>query len=116
MCKTLLAYLARTKEFRQSEQQKHAKLFISFNKPHAAVSKDTIARWVKLMISMAGVDTTVFKAGSVRPAAASKAKAMAVPVTCIMQKAGWSRETTFARFYDKPIVTNCDLFQDAVLQ
>lgn len=107
--------MVRTQDLRQGDKHKDAKLFISFSKPHNAVSKDTIARWIKSMLCMSGVDTTKFKAGSVRPAAASKAKALAVPVTCIMQKAGWSRETTFAKYYDKHIATNSDLFQDAVL-
>lgn len=115
VCKTLLEYIARTKDLRQGSKNKDGKLFISFNKPHNTVSKDTIVRWIKSMLSMSGVDTTKFKAGSVRPAATSKAKAMAVPVTCIMQKAGWSRETTFAKYYDKRIETNSDIFQDAVL-
>ncbi|MPC51328.1 hypothetical protein E2C01_045172 [Portunus trituberculatus] len=30
---------------------------------------------------------------------------MAVPVTCIMSKPGWSQECTFAKFYDKLIAT-----------
>ena len=53
--------------------------------------------------------------GSVQPVAASKDKAMAVPITHIIAKAGWSRETTFAKYYDKEIVSECDIFQEAVL-
>lgn len=116
VCKTLLEYITRTRELRNGEHHTDSKLFIGINRPHAPVSKDTIARWVKSLLSMAGVDTSVFKAGSLRPAAASKAKAMAVPLSCILSRAGWSREYTFAKFYDKPIVNNSDLFQDAVLQ
>lgn len=65
---------------------------------------------------MSGTDTATFTAGSVRPAVASKAKVMAVPVECIMEKAGWSREITFAKYYNKHIVTGTDSFQDAVLE
>lgn len=50
-----------------------------------------------------------------RPAAASKAKAMAVPVAHIMAKAGWARVTTFAKYYDKIINRDTDQFQEAVL-
>ncbi|KAK3890227.1 hypothetical protein Pcinc_005762 [Petrolisthes cinctipes] len=85
-------------------------------KPHKEVSKDTIARWIRRMLVMSGVDTTKYSAGSVRPAAASKAKAMAVPITFIMAKAGWSSEATFAKYYDKIIVQDSDTFQDAVLE
>ena len=48
--------------------------------------------------------------GSVQPVAASKDKAKAVPITHIM-----SRETTFAKYYDKEIVSECDIIQEAVL-
>ncbi|MPC60649.1 hypothetical protein E2C01_054704 [Portunus trituberculatus] len=62
---------------------------------------------------MSGVDTDKYSAGSVRPAAVSKAKAMAVPIKHIMAKAGWSREATFAKYYNKIIPVH-DPFQDAV--
>lgn len=104
-----------TEELRQGCVQKSGSLLISFIKPHKAVTKDTIARWIKTMLGRSGVDTAKFTAGSVRPAAASKAKAMAVPIACIMTKAGWSRESTFAKYYDKHIIRAVDPFQDAVL-
>ena len=116
MCTTLRKYIEETDKLRRVAQTKGDKLFISFVKPHGVVSKDTLARWLKTMLTMSGVDTTRFTAGSVRPAAASKAKAMAVPVECIMAKAGWSRETTFATYYDKHIVTGSDRFQEAILE
>ena len=68
------------------------------------------------MPHMSGVDTDKYSAGSVRPAVASKAKAMAVPVTHIMAKAGWSRAATFAKYYDKEVVPEIDMFQEAVLE
>lgn len=116
VCQTLQTYIKVTEEFWQVNNQKENKLLLSFIKPHKNVSKDTIARWIKTMLNMSGVDTSKFTAGSVRPAAASKAKAMAVPLTCIMAKAGWSSETTFAKYYNKQIVTGSDPFQDAILE
>ncbi|KAK3890246.1 hypothetical protein Pcinc_005779 [Petrolisthes cinctipes] len=106
----------KTKNLRQDGEQEDQKLLISTIKPHKEVSKDTIARWIRRMLVMSGVDTTKYSAGSVRPAAASKAKAMAVPITFIMAKAGWSSEATFAKYYDKIIVQDSDTFQDAVLE
>lgn len=114
VCKTLLTYIKQTEELRQITKHKVDNLLISFIKPHKPVSKDTIACWIKNMLHMSGVDTAKFTA--VQPAAASKAKAMAVPVTCIMAKAGWSRETTFAKYYDKHIIAESDPFQEAVLE
>ena len=67
------------------------------------------------MLQLTGVNTARFTAGSTRPAAASKAKAMAVPIACIMAKAGWTNESTFAKYYDKSIIPIADTFQEAVL-
>ena len=114
MCETLKTYLSRTEKFRSVENQSE-KLLISLIKPHKNVTKDTIARWIRTVLHMSGVNIAKYSAGSVRPAAASKDKAMAVPITHIMVKTGWSRETTFAKYYDKDIVSKCDIFQEAVL-
>ena len=109
----LKTYLPRTEIFRNVENQ-YEKLLISFIKPHKNVTKDTIARWIRTVLHMSGVNIAKYSAGSVRLAAASKDKAMAVPITHIMAKAGWSRETTFAKYYDKETVSEC-VFQEAVL-
>lgn len=109
-------YLARTEKLRSMVDQENGKLLVSFIKPHKNVTKDTIARWIRTVLHMSGVNTEKYSAGSVRPAAASKAKAMAVPITHIMAKAGWSREATFAKYYDKQIVSELDMFQEAVLE
>ncbi|MPC88429.1 hypothetical protein E2C01_083331 [Portunus trituberculatus] len=63
---------------------------------------------------MSGMDTDKYSAVSVQPAALSKAKAMVVPIKNIMVKAGWFREATFAKYYNKIIPVH-DPFQDAVL-
>ena len=113
---TLKHYLIHTETIRQPSNSAADKLLISFIKPHKPVSGNTIARWIKSMLALSGVDVSRFTAGSVRPAAASRAKAMAVPISCIMEKAGWDRESTFAKFYDKIILSGSDKFQDAILE
>ena len=57
----------------------------------------------------AGIDTTVFKPHSTRGASTSAAKALNVPVQVIMNTAGWRSDSTFAKFYDRPVLTanNC---------
>ena len=52
----LQEYVIRTKHLRGEETQ----LLISFVKPHKAVSKDTIGRWVKSVLANAGIDTHQF--------------------------------------------------------
>ena len=115
VCETLRHHLERTEVLRQGILNGADNLLLSFIRPHQPVGKDTIARWIKLMLTKAGVDTGKFTAGSVRSAAASKAKAMAVPIASILATAGWSNESTFARFYDRPLTEEGDNFQDAVL-
>ena len=61
----LREYIARTQEMRGSE----SKLFISYVRPHHAVSKDTIAGWVRTVMTSAGQDVVLFKPHSTRTAA-----------------------------------------------
>ena len=85
-------------------------------KPHRAVSKDTIARWIKTLLKTAGVDVNVFSAHSTRAAATSTAHRKGGTISSILQVAGWSNVQTFAKFYNKPLVLQSDLsFTDAVL-
>ena len=41
-------------------------LFITNGKPHHAATKDTVARWVKSAMKLAGINTKVFGPGSCR--------------------------------------------------
>ena len=98
--KTLEEYLQRTAELRQDETS----LFISVRKPHKRVAKSSISRWIKELMAKAGIDTVKYQAHSVRPASASKAKSRDAPIDLIMKTAGWTKESTFARFYNKEII------------
>ncbi len=107
----LKQYLEKTKEIRGS----HSKLFISFNKPHNPVSKDTISRWIKHVLDLSGIDTSVFQAHSVRAAATSKARCKGLPLDVIMKAAGWSQTSTFSRYYKKSIGTSTQNFGNLIL-
>ena len=98
---TLKEYLRRTKEKRQSD-----KLFLSYQKPYAPISKDTLARWVRDILSKAGVDTCVYGAHSTRAASTSAAAARGAPIDVIMKAAGWSAESTFTKYYKKTPAIN----------
>lgn len=89
-------------------------LFISYQRPHGSVTSITISRWLRTVMARAGINTTLFKAHSVRAAVSSKAKAAHVPVKEIMERAGWSRESTFAKFYEKRVVK--DQFAETILK
>ena len=98
--KTLNAHLQRTEKVRQDNTQ----LLLSYVKPFKPVSRDTISRWMKMVLHEAGIDTSMFKPHSTRAASCSKANAKSVPVESIMKAAGWSSENTFRRFYDKLVI------------
>lgn len=108
--KVLVEYLQRTEQLRGSENQ----LLISHQKPYKKVSRDTIGRWIKTTMGLAGIDLERFKAHSTRSASTSAAQRALVPVQDILDKAGWSSERTFATYYNRPIQQG-DQFQNAVL-
>ena len=101
--RTLQVYIKKTKHLRKSGKNGGLPLFISVRKPHEAVSSATISRWVKQVLTESGIPTDIFKAHSVRAASSTAAKTKGVAVTDIMQTAGWSRSSTFEKFYYKPI-------------
>lgn len=105
---TYLAYIQRTKVLRG----KQTRLFIATIKPHQTVSKDTLSKWIKSVLALAGIDTSVFTAHSVRSAATSAAR---VPIASILRTAGWTSECTFRKFYKRPVSGHTD-FASSLLQ
>ena len=75
--------------------------FITTVKPDKPATSATIARWIKTVLSRASIDTSIFKAHSVR-SASSSAAAEGVSVTEIMEAADWSSRTIFEKYYYKP--------------
>ena len=94
----LKEYGNRTKPFRGS----HTTLFLGVTKPHKPVSSSTIARWLKVLLGKAGVNTEIFKAHSTRSASTSAAAAAGITTGDILKAADWSSETVFQKFYHKP--------------
>ena len=94
---TIKAYLHKTENLRNGEKQ----LFISFAKPYKAISKDSLSRWIKHSLQEAGIDTGKYKAHSTRAASTSAAAQRGVPTDTILKAAGWSRMSTFSKFYKK---------------
>ena len=96
---TLTEYLSRTEGLRNSVSSEETRLFISFIKPHKAVSTATVARWIKSVLSTAGIDTSVFKPHSVRGASVTNKYVQGVPVADILRMADWLNEHTFRKYY-----------------
>ena len=78
--------------------------FITHGKPYHPAAKDTLARWVKDVLFMSGIDTTIFQAHSCRSASTSAAKAAGVPIQKVLNAGQWSKESTFYKYYEKQII------------
>ena len=68
--KHLQQYLKRTDILRGDVKE----LLVSYNKPHKAVSPDTVSRWIKSTLVGAGIDTSKYSAHSTRSASTSPTK------------------------------------------
>ena len=93
---------------------KSSRLFIALNGPHHAVCSQTIANWIKKILCFAGLDLRLYRAHSTRSASCSKASMKNVPVDNILSYGGWSRTSTFARFYSKPLA-DVNRFANSIL-
>ncbi|KAM4809775.1 uncharacterized protein WCC33_017757 [Rhinophrynus dorsalis] len=78
-------------------------LLISFVKPFLPVSSATLARWIRWVMSSAGIDISRFGAHSSRGAMASKSLVSGGRLEDILKAADWSNESTFKTFYFKPL-------------
>ena len=87
-------YLDRTQGLLNGEQC----IFITYVKPHRAVSRDTISRWTKSVFVSSGINSHMFSTHSTRAAAASRAKEKDVPLDVILAHVGWRSAETFGSF------------------
>ncbi len=106
----LNVYLTRTKDHRGSSKR----LFYTFGKPYRPASRSTITRWLRNVLEAAGINMTIFTPYSIRHSSMSSVSDR-VPMETILRTGGWSRETTFSRFYNKPVVASCAV-QHAILE
>ena len=97
--RTLENYLERTVPLRNSTS---TKLVLSYVKPTFA----PIGRWIKTFLNISGINTTIFKARSTRSACVSKSSQFAPVDTILNAHVVWASESTFRKFYNKPIVCN----------
>ena len=94
-------YLKRTAELRSSSVNQEARhLFLSVNKPHKAVSKQTIASWIVNVIKLAYDESEVnIRAHSTRAIGPSYALFKGASITLILEAADWSSDATFKKYY-----------------
>ena len=90
----LKAYLRITQSSRLLKEQKES-LFLSYKAPFNPVATCSIARWLKVVMTEAGINTDVFKAHSTRAASTSKAQAQGLSTSQIIERANWTKGSTF---------------------
>ena len=83
-------YMSKTKTLKTQSL-----LFISLVKPHGPVTSSTIARGLKETLLRAEIDTSIFKAHSIRGASTSKGANVEVTAEEILKAADWSTESRF---------------------
>ena len=105
----ILSYLERPDSIRGSV----TRFFLTTKPPFRLASRDTLRRWARDIMRDAGIDLSIFAPHSTRCASTSKA-VMTLPLATILETAGWSRESTFARHYKKPLCKQGQ-FGEAVL-
>ena len=91
--RTLQEYRSRTETRRQS-----SRLLISFVRPFKPVSSQTLSRWLRKTMPLAGI-ACHFTGHSTRSASTSAAARAGVPLDTILVAADWSSSETFKRFY-----------------
>ena len=91
-------YVARTSDLRNPDLPQ---LFISWA-THRPVASTTLARWLKLALIKAGIDSNAFSAHSYRGASLSDAYAKGVSISQIMEGGDWKSAQTFFKHYHSP--------------
>ena len=108
----LRLYVERTRHLRPKEGNQ---LFISTVSPYGPVKSSTIAGWIKRLLGLSGVDTSIWTAHSTRGASTSKAQNVGVTVQAILDSANWRSVGTYKKFYNKPIDDATAEFQQKML-
>lgn len=106
---TMLHYLDRTKDRRGDITG----LLLTTKPPIKLASRDTLRRWTRDVMQAAGIDLSLFSPHSTRSASSSKA-ALKLPMSTILSTVGWTSESTFAKYYKRPLHNGCQ-FANAVL-
>lgn len=101
-------YLLRTKKLRKKDRKGKpvGPLILSYEGPYRPVGSQTIARYIRQTLAMSGINTQIFTAHSTRGASTSKLAKLNVPIQDILKRASWTSDSSFRKFYQKPIVSD----------
>ena len=83
----------------------HDEFFLCYRNPHGPATRDTLARWVRMVLGSSGVNLDTFSAHSYR-SASTKAAASGVLLERILIAGQRSTSSTFYEYYRKDIVVS----------
>ena len=63
-----------------------------------------MSRWIKDVMSLSGIDVSLFKGHSTRSASTSRARLSGASIQEILGESRWSNESTWEKFYKKPLL------------
>ena len=92
-------YVNRSYELRKNGN--FDQLFLSW-KTRRPVTRQTIARWLKLVLKISGIDTSVFAAHSFRGAGLSHAYNKGTSIDKIVSAGNWRNAEIFKKYYCAP--------------
>jgi hypothetical protein len=69
--------------------------------PFGPVSRETISRWHKTVMSLSGIYPKSYSSHIIRSAVVYMAYQNAIPVEKIPKRAGWTNARTFAKYYNE---------------
>ena len=108
----LKEYLSRTEKLRGN----CTSLFISYVKPFGPVSRETISRWLKTVMTRSRIYRKSYSSHSIRSAVVYVAYQNAIPVEKITQRTGWTNARTVAKYYKKPIDMENQRFHNTIFK
>ncbi|KAJ8035423.1 hypothetical protein HOLleu_22647 [Holothuria leucospilota] len=76
----------------------NTRLFVSYQLPYKLVTRQTLARWIKKVMSSSGLNINEYTAQSVKAATSSAACSKNLPIE---ETVGWKPKRTFANLYKK---------------
>jgi site-specific recombinase XerD len=80
-----------------------------------SVSQVTVANWVKKLLAGAGIDTSIYKAHSLRSASSTYAVQQGISIQEVKKDAHWSLSSdTFEQYYYRP--ANQHIHEDGLSQ
>ena len=91
-------YLELTKDWRHSTNRK---LLLSW-RTKSCVTRPTVARWLKTVLKLSGIDTGKYQSHSYRGAGLSNAFFKGVPISQIVAHGSWKNVRTFSNHYCAP--------------